>query len=697
MTAKTYDNSARDAIVRDLLSPINWPLAVTFFPSQQAFEKTEERLSLKHLAKRIATTYQVEKADLPWLKLATFGDERTRKNSLRSNANMLTVSGVEIDYDGGPVTPELARGVFAMHDLACLIYTTPRHGIAGNRWRALFICSTELPPDRRAPLVARAKGLLDDGVDDASFTPSQSFYFGTMRGGEPVKTYLVDGKTCIDLADDLDTTAKGRSDKGDRERESGEGSGEKTGRPSETIREALFAIPNDGSNPDVKSRQQWLEIGMALHHETDGGEEGFEAFDEWSQQHPTYDADKTRAAWDSAGRKSGRIRTARHILALARKHGWRDIEGESAKFDDLPEDDDDREEETEPEGDLLTLTPGQCADMPPRDYVVKRLLAPGDVSSIFGVPGVGKSLVAPLMAYMVAQGEPFFGLRTKQGKVLYVATEDGAGLQMRVTALRERYGDADDFILVPNAGNIAKGKPHFKSLVALIQKHKPKGVFIDTLAEGFPGLEENDAASMGGVVKTAKALASHGPAVILVHHSTKEDSPTPRGHSVLNGALYMGMHLQLDETSGVVRGSITKNKNGPRDIDIAFRIGTVTLGEDDDGDEITAALADPCKASGKTEKRSNLTGAEKAAYRHLLDLTGTRRDGVTKGDWIKVCADGRTVSANDDRKLRWQAAHRAILGLTRKRYVLFQDDRYFVESKYHDFPHTDSEDDSDDE
>jgi hypothetical protein len=48
------------------------------------------------------------KDKLPWLKLAVFGDERTRNNSLRHNANVKEISGVEVDYDAKEMTFEEA-------------------------------------------------------------------------------------------------------------------------------------------------------------------------------------------------------------------------------------------------------------------------------------------------------------------------------------------------------------------------------------------------------------------------------------------------------------------------------------------------------------------------------------------------------------------------------------------------------------
>lgn len=104
-------------------------------------------------------------------------------------------------------------------------------------------------------------------------------------------------------------------------------SGEKTGLPFAEIRDALAAIVN---NVDI-GRDYWLHIGMALHHEMDGGEEGLEAFHYWSAQHPTYDDAMTDAAWKSFG---GEGRTARTILSEAAKHGWRNDAHIDRQFDE---------------------------------------------------------------------------------------------------------------------------------------------------------------------------------------------------------------------------------------------------------------------------------------------------------------------------------------------------------------------------
>jgi hypothetical protein len=49
------------------------------------------------------------------------------------------------------------------------------------------------------------------------------------------------------------------------------------------------------------------------------------------------------------------------------------------------------------------MSPEQCVETNPRPYLVKGMLAEADVGCIVGAPGVGKSVLAPALAYAVAQ------------------------------------------------------------------------------------------------------------------------------------------------------------------------------------------------------------------------------------------------------------------------------------------------------
>lgn len=208
----------------------------------------------------------------------------------------------------------------------------------------------------------------------------------------------------------------------------------------------------------------------------------------------------------------------------------------------------------------------------------------------------------------VAQGREVFGRRVRRGRVLYLSPEDGAGMQLRVHALRRHHGDAPDFYLVPdsldlhdpNSGDLGK-------VEALVRYVQPAIVILDTVARAFPGLRENESEDMGHVVVVARGLAAIcGSAVLVLHHMPKDGS-TPRGHGALNGDA--DLVLIVEGTGAGLRSmKMSKNRNGPSDATFTFSIVTETLGTDEDGDAITAAIANETEADPATAKRRAVEG-----------------------------------------------------------------------------------------
>lgn len=85
--------------------------------------------------------------------------------------------------------------------------------------------------------------------------------------------------------------------------------------PPEEIRFQLMKIRG---NEDY---ERWREIGMALFHQFDGGEEGLEMWHEWSESADNYDHDELDKKWESF-RIDGKNRapiTARTIIKLAKE------------------------------------------------------------------------------------------------------------------------------------------------------------------------------------------------------------------------------------------------------------------------------------------------------------------------------------------------------------------------------------------
>jgi hypothetical protein len=303
-------------------------------------------------------------------------------------------------------------------------------------------------------------------------------------------------------------------------------------------------------------------------------------------------------------------------------------------------------------GLLTVLTPDDCEAVTPRPYVLKGLIGRGDSILLIGQPGAGKSVVGPYIGYAVAQGRSVFNRRVHQGVVLYIATEDGHGMKLRVRALRRRWGDTPDFYLVPDALDLKD--PNSQYLVALrelVQRLKPSLIIIDTLARAFPGLKENEPDApdgMGRVVMVVRELAMICEAAVMTLHHMPKDGATPRGHGALNGDADVTLVVEGAATQPrLVR--LMKNRNGASDATLTFSVRSEPLGVDEDGDIITAAIAEetePTATDGLRAKEAKLRDKPAFMLRELRNLT------ISQAEPLSLGPDGPLVSAVRRRSLR---------------------------------------------
>ena len=179
--------------------PHDEPIGVTFFTDAYARAATEAHLSLGELRARVMSTTAATKAGLPWLKLALFGTHAPARGSLRNNANVLFICGVEADYDADVMPPAEAVAALERAGLAGLVYTSPSHSATRNRWRVLGPTSEWLPPDARRALVGRLNAVLGGVLSTESFTLSQAYFYGSVGSNAHHGAWVVAGR-CIDLA-----------------------------------------------------------------------------------------------------------------------------------------------------------------------------------------------------------------------------------------------------------------------------------------------------------------------------------------------------------------------------------------------------------------------------------------------------------------------------------------------------------------
>jgi hypothetical protein len=185
------------------------PFVVTLFQDRFGQSAEEYEVDLEELAELIGKIEERSKEALPLLKLAEFGEQASDRGAVRHDANLLRITGIEADYDGGFVSLAQATGLVRQSGIEALLHTSPSSTPEAPRWRVLCPVSKPLPGTERDHLVARLNGVLGGILAAESWVPSQAYYFGGITGQPPVLIEISSGR-CIDECAALDATAIGR-------------------------------------------------------------------------------------------------------------------------------------------------------------------------------------------------------------------------------------------------------------------------------------------------------------------------------------------------------------------------------------------------------------------------------------------------------------------------------------------------------
>ncbi len=331
-------------------------------------------------------------------------------------------------------------------------------------------------------------------------------------------------------------------------------------------------------------------------------------------------------------------------------------------------------------GRLRVLSMGDIVDAPPRDYLLKGIMSPGELSVWWGEPKCGKSFLLLHVAYAVAQDRDVFGRRVKGCPVLYVAAEGAPGLARRVQALRDRFGDAPDFHLIAQPVDLLHPFGDVANIIAAAKHVKAGLIVLDTFNRMLAGGDENGPQDMGAMVKNIGEIRCSTEAhIAAVHHGTK-DGKTPRGHTSLIGAADAVVEV-AKAGDGSRTATLTMAKDDADGVAMGIRLRVVEMGTDDDGDPITTCIVD------EMEKPASIgpviTRSEGKARQFLADLIVTEGKplpvgcpdglrGVAEDRWRDEC-ESRRLSTAEKRDDRRRAFSRAFEGLMEKAIVGTRD------------------------
>jgi len=435
----------------------------------------------------------------------------------------------------------------------------------------------------------------------------------------------------------------------------------------EVILEALSVLDPDMGHAD------WLKVGMAIHHETRG--EGLDLWDQWSAGGSKYPGDLT-GRWDSFGRNPGKAVTIKSLIQLANSQGARiSVNAISMEEFDALAPIDDYVEMSDDIGQLPTTTDAPKKEAPPSKfrfpviswtdfavqsswrYIIKGVIPAAGLGVLFGESGSGKSFQMLDMAAAIALGIAWRGIRTTQGRVVYIVAEGAAGFRNRLIAyaiyhkIDPRTIPLDIIDSTPNLLLKEDALELCKSILA--SGPRPSLVVIDTFAQAMAGANENASEDMGKALAHCKGMhKALGSMIMLVHHSGKDASKGARGWSGLRAAADVELEVTRSAFGRALRS--TKQKDGADFQEWGFDLNVVPVGIDPDGDQITSCVV--VEASVPVQGSTRKVGKNEQVILNVMSEIGMAQ---TAGIEVKavIAMAVAAMAAPEDGKRDTRAQH----------------------------------------
>lgn len=283
-----------------------------------------------------------------------------------------------------------------------------------------------------------------------------------------------------------------------------------------------------------------------------------------------------------------------------------------------------------------------------RSYLIKGLIDQGAMTILYGPSNVGKTFVAMDIAFHIAAGVRYAGMRTKQKPVVYIAAEGGRGATDRVDALTRKHGHLDSpFFLVMYSVDLLRPEADLPSLIAAIDAVCPQPglIVVDTLSRAIAGGDENSSTDMGALVANLDALRRATSAhCMVVHHSGKDAAKGARGHSLLRAAT----DTEIEVGDGCIK--VTKQRDMDGNFLSHFKLDICQLRTDEDGDPVTSCTV-AMVAAGEADPVETATPKEREALaliQMLCDTADNPNQGVTLAEILSgmQATNAETTGAN---------------------------------------------------
>lgn len=277
-------------------------------------------------------------------------------------------------------------------------------------------------------------------------------------------------------------------------------------------------------------------------------------------------------------------------------------------------------------------------ERPPVKYLdEERTIQEGGITTIFGSPASGKSLIHLRKGLQIAERLP----------VLLVLSEGQHGMADRLRAEQIlRNAPLSRHFYITDAYVDLSSETAVRQFIGEILSSdiNPRLIVLDTLSGCMPNADENDGTQMKKVIYHCKLIIQAlGCSILLVHHTIKAGKQY-RGHSILHSD--SDIMFLIEEAKGVVKMKAYKSKDGPLAETKSYRIKSVVTRQDPDtGKDVMGAALVPEQAPqvAVVEKKPTLppqqrkvlealqtAGTEGMGYNALMNATEISRSSLSK-------------------------------------------------------------------
>jgi RecA/RadA recombinase len=308
--------------------------------------------------------------------------------------------------------------------------------------------------------------------------------------------------------------------------------------------------------PDELDYDTWLDVGMALNHQTNGAYEGYECFDRLSMRGSNYPQSGQPTTWDkwqSFGKSPNKnLKTIGSLIHLKQRFEQERLYKSAG---------------TEP---LLSKVGDARKQIKKIDWLVEGMIKQQSLVMFGGMPSGGKTYLAVELMLSVASGKPFLGqYQVKQGHAVFIACEGRDSVLRRVGAwnhMKNGGVDVDSAYISSREMVVTAPETADISIEQYVNALEggdihPKVIFIDTMNYSLGSSKENDANDMTNYFRriTNGLINRFGCVVVLLHHTSK-DGVDIRGSSTIRGALD-ALFLVSRDTAGIFTVKNDKHKD----------------------------------------------------------------------------------------------------------------------------------------